>query len=69
MDDEAKQNSPLLTLEIGDSSATKYTDPKEKRLASWLEDITFMQKVNLVLLLLTLLMLALHLLLDFYFHV
>ncbi|MHA1991659.1 MAG: hypothetical protein ACW981_11410 [Candidatus Hodarchaeales archaeon] len=69
MNDEKKQPAPLFSMTQEESKAEKLTDPKEKRLANWIEDIVTMQRVNLVLLIVTLMMLILHMALDFFFHV
>jgi hypothetical protein len=69
MSDEKKQPAPLFSMTQEESETEKLTDPKEKRLANWIEDVVTMQRVNLVLLIVTLMMLILHMVLDFFFHV
>ena len=71
MDDEKKlaKSAPSFPMPKESVMSDKYTDPKEKRLANWIEDVVTMQRVNLVLLIVTLMMLILHLVLDFFFHV
>lgn len=70
MDEEnLKKSAPSFPMPKENVMSDQYTNPKEKKLANWIEDVVTMQRVNLVLLLVTLMMLILHMALDFIFHV
>jgi hypothetical protein len=63
------ESAPMFPMNQSEVKQDQYTDPKEKKLANWIEDVVTMQRVNLVLLTVTLMMLILHMALDFFFHV
>ena len=50
-------------------SGNSTLDQKIRDLTDWLEDITTMQRVNVVLLITTFMVLAVHMILDIFFHV
>ena len=66
---EMKEKAPMFPMNQLETKQDKFTDPKEKKLADWIEDVLTMQRVNLVLLTLTLMMLILHMSLDIFFHI
>ena len=43
-------------------------DPREKELADWLEKLTSLQRINLVMLILTFALLTLHTFVDIFFN-
>ena len=69
INDEMKTHTepaePEYTLQQG---VQKTIDPREKEVADFLEKLTFLQRINLVLLTLTFAMLILHTLVDIFFN-
>ncbi len=68
-EENSTKSAPSFPMPKESVLSEKYTNPNEKRLANWIEDVVTMQRVNLVLLIVTLAMLILHMALDFVFHV
>ena len=71
MDSDSKPKSiapPLLPMFVPEDKAKDITDPKEKKLLSWLEDVTFMQRIELLFLIIAFIILAIHFTDDLIIH-
>ena len=71
MDSETKPKSvapPLLPMFVPEDKTKNITDPKERKLLSCLEDVTFIQRIDLLILIITLLILAIHFTDDLILH-
>ena len=60
--------APLLPMFVPEDKTKPITDPKNKKLLSWLEDVTLIQKLEVIILIVVLLLLAIHIIDDLIFH-
>lgn len=69
MSDESKEHqAPYFPIQREENNKRSNLTPKAKQLANWYEDLITMQRVEIVLLIITVLMLLFHLFSDLFFH-